>query len=188
MPIYIEIFYKLFYYTFSKLSSFEIPRNAGDFSLIDRKAIQWILQFNETDYFFRGIRAYVGFKQTGVDYVRPERKFGKSTNNILKNIGWAKKAIFSYSNIPLNLITSVGFLSVFLTICLIIYVIVVKFFFWDKIPQGITFISILIMLFGSLSLLSLGLLGEYIGKVLEETKKGPRFIVNKIIQRGKDIN
>lgn len=188
MPKYTEFYYKLFYYLFSKLSSFKIPQNAGDFSLIDRKAIQWILQFNESDYFLRGIRAYVGFKQTGVDYVRPERKFGKSTNSILKNIGWAKKAIFSYSNIPLNLITLIGFLSVIFTICLMSYLIIVKFLFWNAIPEGITFVSILIMLFGSVSLLSLGLLGEYIGKVLEETKKRPRFIVNKIIERGKDIN
>ena len=149
--------------------------------------MQWILKFEESDYFLRGIRAYVGFKQTGVEYLRPERKFGKSTNNILNNIGWAKKAIFSYSITPLNMITMIGFFAVLLTVLVTIYTLLVKFYYWDQIPQGLTFLSILIMFFGSLTLLSLGLLGEYVGKILEETKKRPRYIVEKIIQHGRDV-
>ena len=67
-----------------------------------------MLQFPERDLFLRGVRAFVGFKQTGVDYVRPERMFGRTTNSLLKNIGWAKKGILSFSNTPLTMLSFLG--------------------------------------------------------------------------------
>ena len=73
---------------------------------MDRRVVGWLLTCTERDLFVRGLRAYVGFKQTGVDYVRPERMFGTSTNNLLKNIEWAKKGIFSFSNTPLTMLTA----------------------------------------------------------------------------------
>ena len=75
---------------------------------MDKRVVKAILRFPERDLFLRGVRAFVGFKQTGVDYVRPERMFGKSTNNLLKNIGWAKKGILSFSNTPLNIMSFAG--------------------------------------------------------------------------------
>ena len=78
MPRYLELFYRAFYRLFAAVSELPIPKDAGDFSLIDRAAVHWILQCQERDAFLRGLRAYVGFKQVGVDYVRPERAFGVS--------------------------------------------------------------------------------------------------------------
>ena len=186
MPFYLEGFYKLFYFLFDKMSNLNIPRNAGDFSLIDRKAARWIVECGERDFFLRGIRAYVGFNQIGVEYIRAERMFGKSTNNWIKNIGWAKKAIFSFSNLPLHIITNIGIYTTFITFCVACYSIFIRFYNPTNIPQGITFLSLMIMFFGSLSILGLGLLGEYIGKILEETKHRPRYIRNKIIIRGNE--
>lgn len=186
MPFYIEFFYKSFYFIFDKMSTLNIPRNAGDFSLIDKKVARWIVECDERDFFLRGIRAYVGFKQVGVEYIRAERMFGKSTNNLFKNIGWAKKAIFSYSSLPLHIITSIGFYTTIMTIILGSYSVFMRFYNPVDVPRGITFISLLIMFFGSLSILGLGLLGEYIGKILEETKRRPRYIRNKIIIRGNE--
>ena len=94
--------FKLFYIIFDKISDFSIPRNAGDFSLIDRKVYKRIVECEERDLFLRGIRAYVGYNQIGVPYKRPERMFGLSTNSLIKNINWAKKAIFAYSSQPLH--------------------------------------------------------------------------------------
>jgi dolichol-phosphate mannosyltransferase len=85
--------YKAFYRVFDYFSYVPIPHDAGDFSLIDRRVVKWILRFPERDLFLRGVRAFAGFKQIGVDYTRPERMFGVSTNSLLKNIGWAKKGI-----------------------------------------------------------------------------------------------
>ena len=100
--------YKAFYRVFDYFSYISIPHDAGDFSLMDKRVVQAILQFPERDLFLRGVRAFAGFRQTGVDYVRPERMFGRSTNNLLKNIGWAKKGILSFSNTPLNMISFAG--------------------------------------------------------------------------------
>jgi len=96
MSIIWGVSYKIFYRIFAAFSYIKIPYDAGDFSLMDKKVVDWILLCGERDLFLRGLRAYVGFKQTGVDYVRPERMFGKSTNSLIKNIGWAKKGIFSF--------------------------------------------------------------------------------------------
>lgn len=188
MPFFIEIFYKGFYTILNKISDLEIPKNAGDFSLIDRKAMHWILECNEKDFFLRGIRAFVGFKQSGVNYYRAERLFGTSTNNWVKNFGWAKKAIFSFSSLPLHLLTFIGVITVIATFILASYSVFLRFFDPTSTPTGITFVSLLIMFFGSFSILGLGLLGEYIGKILEESKSRPRYIRDKVIIRGTETN
>jgi dolichol-phosphate mannosyltransferase len=188
MPFFIEIFYKGFYTILNKISDLEIPKNAGDFSLIDRKAMHWILECNEKDFFLRGIRAFVGFKQSGVNYYRAERLFGTSTNNWIKNFGWAKKAIFSFSSLPLHLLTFTGVITVIATFILASYSVFLRFFDPTSTPTGITFVSLLIMFFGSFSILGLGLLGEYIGKILEESKSRPRYIRDKVIIRGTETN
>ena len=106
--LFMQFAYKAFYRVFDYFSYVPIPHDAGDFSLMDKRVVQAMLQFPERDLFLRGVRAFAGFKQTGVDYVRPERMFGRSTNNLLKNIGWAKKGILSFSNTPLNIMSVRG--------------------------------------------------------------------------------
>ena len=179
-----EFFYRGFYKLFSIMSEVPIPEDAGDFSLIDRAAVYWILQCQERDAFLRGLRAYVGFKQVGVDYMRPERMFGISTNSWIKNIGWAKKGIFSFSRIPLHILTALGGITCLATIGLAILSIVMRLLNPNAVPRGLTFISLLIMFFGSFAILGIGLLGEYIGKIFEETKARPSFIRRNLIMRG----
>lgn len=184
MPILLEACYRGFYRIFAAMSEVPIPKDAGDFSLMDRSVVYWMLQCEERDAFLRGLRAYVGFKQVGVDYVRPERMFGVTTNNWVKNIGWAKKGIFSFSRMPLHLMTAFGGLAIAGTVLLAITSILIKIMFPDLAPKGITFLSLLVMFFGSATLLGIGLLGEYIGKIFEETKARPAFIRHSIIVRG----
>ncbi len=90
-PLLMQFAYKAFYRLFDYFSYVSIPHDAGDFSLMDKRVVQAVLSFPERDLFLRGVRAFAGFKQTGIDYVRPERMFGVTTNSLLKNIGWAKK-------------------------------------------------------------------------------------------------
>lgn len=184
MPRSLELFYKAFYKLFSLLSEVPMPRDAGDFSLLDRTVVHWILECRERDLFLRGLRAYVGFNQVGVDYVRPERMFGRSTNNWVKNIGWAKKAIFSYTRVPLHMLTTIGGIACIATLLLAVASITIRFVSPESVPKGITFLSLLVMFFGSLAIFGIGMLGEYIGKILEETKGRPQFIRRKIISRG----
>lgn len=188
MPIYISIFYKLFYRIFSAVSYIKIPNDAGDFSLIDQKVVTWILKCPERDLFMRGLRAYIGFKQTGVDYFRPERAFGKSTNNFLKNLEWAKKGIFSFSNAPLTILTSMGILFLITSLILITVVACLKIYFPDVAPKGITTVLIAILSFGSLNLFAIGLVGEYVAKIMLEVKGRPRLIRSSLIKNGKIIS
>ena len=180
-----EFFFKAFYRLFSFLSDFKIPVDVGDFSLIDQKVRHWILECKEKDLFLRGIRAYVGFKQGFVNYVRPKRKFGRSTNNMIKNIGWAKKAIFSYSKIPLHFLTFIGVITLILTIMLASYTLFFRLYDSNSVPRGLTFISLIIMFFGSITIFGIGVLGEYISKIFDETKDRPLFIRTRIISNGK---
>ena len=184
-PFYMRIFYKLFYRIFAKFSYITIPKDAGDFALMDKKVVEVLLRFTERDLFLRGLRAYAGFKQTGIDYVRPERKFGRTTNNIFKNIGWAKKGIFSFSYVPLNILSAFGWLMLFASGALMAFQILVKYFFPESIPHGVTTTLLLITFFGSLNLFGISILGEYIAKIFEEVKQRPLFIRKQIIQGGK---
>ncbi|QNK01046.1 NAD-dependent epimerase/dehydratase family protein [Dyella telluris] len=184
MPILLEACYRAFYRVFAVMSEVPVPKDAGDFSLIDRSVVYWLLQCQERDLFLRGLRAYVGFRQEGVDYVRPERMFGVSTNNWIKNIGWAKKGIFSFSRMPLHLLTAAGGFASFATVLLAIFSILVRIFDAESVPKGMTFLSLLVMFFGSFTLLGIGLLGEYVGKIFEETKARPAYIRSSLIVRG----
>ena len=185
MPMVWGIFYKAFYRIFSAFSYIKIPHDAGDFSLIDKKVVEWILLCEERDLFLRGLRAYVGFKQTGVNYIRPERLFGKSTNNLIKNIGWAKKGIFSFSDTPLNILTATGVVLLMMSIAIAAVVIILRVLIPDIAPRGITSVLIAILFFGSLNLFGVGLLGEYISKIIVEVKGRPRLIRSSIVRNGK---
>lgn len=188
MSPWLEWFYKSFYRAFAMMSEFYIPKNAGDFSLIDAKVVRAMLRCQERDSFLRGLRAYVGFRQEGVDYVRPERMFGQSTNNWMRNINWAKKAIFSFSRTPLHLLTAAGFLATAFSLLFSALIFGIKIFFPESAPKGITLVTLLIMFFGSVNLLGLGLLGEYISKIIEEAKQRPPFVRQSLIHKGEIVN
>jgi len=178
--LHMQIFYKLFYRIFRALSDFSIPVDAGDFSLIDRKVVDHLIQFPEKDVFLRGLRAWVGFKQTGVPYVRPERMFGITTNNLMKNIWWAKKAIFSFSVKPLDYIQRMGFLLFVVSIVLSLGYLINYYVNPLTRERGVTTMVLLILGLGGVQLFSLSILGDYLGKILEEVKNRPRFIRSRI--------
>jgi nucleoside-diphosphate-sugar epimerase/glycosyltransferase involved in cell wall biosynthesis len=182
--LFMRLAYKLFYRLFDAFSYLSIPHDAGDFSLIDRRAVKAILQYPERDFFLRGVRAAVGFKQTGIDYVRPQRMFGRTTNSFLKNVGWAKKGILSFSYTPLLALSFFGTILFLLSILLGVGHIASRLLFPGLAPRGATTIILFILFFGSLNLLGVAIVGEYIAKILEETKRRPHFIRKTIIRHG----
>ncbi|GAB1489318.1 hypothetical protein MASR2M8_17710 [Opitutaceae bacterium] len=179
---HMQLLYKGFYRVLRHLSEVDMPVDAGDFSLIDRKVVDHLLKFPERDVFVRGLRAWVGFKQTGVPYVRPERMFGRTTNNFLKNIWWAKKAIFSFSLKPLHYIQGLGLVIFVLSMILSLFYLGYYLLNPPQGARGITTIVLLVLGLGGLQLLSLSILGDYLGKVLEETKARPRYIRARIFK------
>ena len=137
-PWFMQFAYKAFYRVFDWFSFIRIPHDAGDFSLMDKRVVQSLLAFPERDIFLRGCRAFAGFKQTGVDYIRPERMFGRSTNNLIKNLGWAKKGILSFSNTPLNMLSFTGTVLLFLSLLLLVGQAVARLLFPESVPPGVT--------------------------------------------------
>lgn len=181
-PLHMQLFYKAFYRVFRGLSEVSIPVDAGDFSLINRRAIDHLLRFPERDVFLRGLRAWVGFRQTGVPYARPERAFGVSTNSFLKNIWWAKKAIFSFSTKPLAYMQGFGAFMFALTVAAGLFYLVNYFINPPKDASGITTVVLLVLALGGLQLVSISIVGDYLGKVLEEVKGRPRYIRSRILR------
>ncbi|HMG84065.1 MAG TPA: NAD-dependent epimerase/dehydratase family protein, partial [Ferruginibacter sp.] len=173
--------YKTFYRVFRNLSYVPMPLDAGDFSMMDRKVANELIMLPETDQFLRGLRAWVGFKQIGVPYIRPERMFGVTTNNWRRNLAWARKAIFSFSYVPLELLTYLGW-TLTLVSLLVALLQIVLYFVAPPIPHGITTIIVLILFFGGINMLAISIIGEYQGKILEEVKKRPKFIRRRIIK------
>lgn len=182
-PLVLQIAYKLFYRIFQKMAYVKVPLDAGDFSLLDRCVVNALNSLPENNRFLRGLRAWVGFKQTGVPYVRPERMFGKSTNSWLKNLGWARKAIFSFSYVPLDLITVLAFSTVFISFLMILLQIVIKLFFPLHTPSGLSTIIVLILFMGGIQLLCLSIIGSYLMHIYDEVKRRPAYIVKNILNR-----
>jgi nucleoside-diphosphate-sugar epimerase/glycosyltransferase involved in cell wall biosynthesis len=187
MPRYLEFLYKLFYRTFAKFSYVKIPLDAGDFSLIDKRVVHWLLLSPERDLFLRGLRAYVGFKQVGVDYERPQRMFGKSTNSFIKNLDWAKKGILSFSNSPLIFLSTLGFISLITSVVGATITATIKFLNPSITIPGITSLTILVLILGSFNIFAVGIVGEYVARVLIEVKGRPRLIRESLTRYGTTI-
>jgi dolichol-phosphate mannosyltransferase len=178
--IIMNFMYKLFYRIFNKISYIKIPLDAGNFALMDKKIVQIINSIKETDRYVRGLRAWVGFKQTGIPYKRLERKYGKTNYNFFGNIRWAKKGIFSFSFFPLEIISYFAYVLFFISIIGIIWHIA-YYFFGPPAPRGTYTLIVIVLFLGSCNLLFLSILSEYISKILEETKNRPNYIIKNIL-------
>jgi len=176
----LELCYKGFYRLFQTMAYIRVPVDAGDFSLIDRKVMNVLNALPERDRFVRGLRAWSGFKQTGVPYLRPERMFGRSTNSMLANFRWAKKGIFSFSYIPLEMI-ALGALLVSLIAVLAAFAQIIGRILHPELPQGISLIIVISLFLGAINLLSLAFIAEYVAKIFEEVKQRPQFVVTKLV-------
>jgi dolichol-phosphate mannosyltransferase len=183
-PWYMSAAYKLFYLVFQYFSYVHVPRDAGDFSLMDHRVVRCLLSFPERDLFIRGVRAFIGFRQIGVDYIRPERMFGVTTNSLLKNIGWAKKGLLSFSNAPLNALSAVGLALFALSILLALMYVGSSLLFPTAAPRGFTSLVLVVIFFGSINILAISIIGEYIAKILEEVKRRPHFVRRHFIREG----
>jgi len=174
--------YHLFYVFFSKTAYISIPQDAGEFSLMDRIVVDHINALPERDRFLRGLRAWVGYKSCGVPYVRPERFDGRpsvSTKGLISAFRWARKAIFSFSYKPLEWVTHIAIVAVLLAVVGIIAY--AGLFFFTDTPRGFSTVFILILFFAAIQLLTLAIMGEYLGRIFEEVKGRPRYIIRDIV-------
>jgi len=171
---------RMFYRTINNMTSIELPLDTGEFRLIDRKVCDTVNRLPEKNRYIRGLVSWVGFKQVAVEYDRQERFAGETKYPLRKMIAFAMDAIISFSYKPLKLAITTGFLFSF-TSFIILLVIAYQRFFTDRTIQGWASTMGVILLTQGIVLMILGLLGEYIGRIYEEIKSRPVYIIQEII-------
>lgn len=182
-----RMFYKLFYFLLYYSSEFKFPREAGEFCLMDRKIYTLIAHMKEQNKFIRVLRTWSGFQQMGVLYDRRRREFGVTKHSFRDAMRLALDGLFSFSNIPLRIIFWAGFFALLGSICLSIYSLIWRYLHPNEIP-GYPALMLVIVFFGGLQTISLGIIGEYIYRIYTQTKERPTFIVKGLIntKSGKD--
>lgn len=175
-----DIYYRLL----QKVAEIDIPRNTGDFRLLDRKVVDELKRFPEHNRFLRGLVSYIGFRQTAVAFDRAERYSGKTGYPLKKMIVFASDGILGFSWAPLRFISRVGYLISGLSFIGIIYAIYMKIFHPGITVAGWTFIVIAMLFIGGVQLIMLGILGNYIGRIYTESQNRPLYIIEGVYTKG----
>jgi glycosyltransferase involved in cell wall biosynthesis len=177
---FLKFFYSAFYRLLQRLSDTSIPLDSGDFCVMNKKVVEKMLLLNEKDPFLRGIRAWVGFNQIGLEYERQKRIEGNSGYTLKKLLKIAIDGIFSFSTFPIRLITMIGIIGSSVAFFYGLYTMIIYFFVGIPV-KGFTSLALLIVFFSSLILVSLGILGEYISRIYIESKNRPHTIISEFI-------
>lgn len=172
--------YWLFYRLLGRLSPTPIPLDSGDFSLLDRKVVALLNSLPERRRFVRGLRAWAGFKQVGVPFERAARAAGKPKYTFGKLIGLAADGILSFSHVPLRAAAAFGFVIAILSFVAIVAVIYLRLAH-AIVLTGFSTTIITILFLGGIQLLSIGILGEYVGRVYDEVKQRPLYVMKEKI-------
>lgn len=172
----------LFYRLHNRLSSVQIPENVGDFRLMDRAVVQALGQVRETQRFMKGLFAWLGFKTEIIEYARAPRAKGMTKFSGWKLWNLAMEGITGFSTVPLRIWTYVGGLGALLTLCYAAFIVVRTLVQGIDVP-GYASLLVAVLFLGSLQLISIGLLGEYIGRMYLEAKRRPIYVVRKIHER-----
>ncbi|MEQ8153622.1 MAG: glycosyltransferase family 2 protein [Clostridiaceae bacterium] len=171
---------KYFYKFLEAMSEIKIPKDTGDFRLMDRKVVEAFKMMPERNRFIRGMVSWIGFKQTFIEYQRDERYAGETKYPLKKMIRFASDGIISFSSKPLKLVTDLGIITILVSFALLIYIIFEKLFLkstiegWASIMVGITF-------FSGIQIFSLGIIGSYISRIYDESKNRPLYFIKEKI-------
>ncbi len=172
--------YAAFYRLLNRLSDTKIPLDSGDFCVMKKRVVDSMIQLNEKNPFLRGIRAWVGFNQIGVEYERAARFDGQSGYTLRKLMKIAMDGIFSFSSVPIRIITILGVIGLSFSVVYSLMVIYGAIF--NEIPvKGFATITIIILFFSSIILICLGIIGEYIVRIYDEVRNRPYTIIEKTV-------
>lgn len=169
---------KLFYKIYNKMSAIKLPEDVGDFRLMDRIVVDALKKLPERHRFMKGLFAWVGFDIKIVDYVRKPRKSGASKFSGWKLWNFAVEGVTSFSSLPLRIWAYIGTIGAFVSICYATFLVIVTITKGVDLP-GYASLMVSILFFGSLQMISLGIIGEYIGRIYTETKNRPVYLVKR---------
>ena len=172
---------KMFYKTLNALSDVEIPKDTGDFRLVDRKVVDTINSLPEHNKFLRGLFSWVGYKQIPFEYERKERFAGKTKYPLKKMLKLASDGIISFSTKPLKIVGGLGIISIVISFILLIYALISYIFKLNNLSAGWTSLMLGITFFAGVQLLSLWIMSEYIARIYDESKNRPQYIIEKKI-------
>jgi glycosyltransferase involved in cell wall biosynthesis len=159
----------------------DIPIDTGDFRLMDRKVVNQLMSMREKSRFVRGMVSWIGFRQTKVEYTREKRFAGETKYPLKKMMKFAVDGILSFSQAPLRISTAFGFLCSGLSFIFILYGLIIKYYFPGKAIPGWASIFVATLFLGGVQLICFGILGEYLGRIYEEIKNRPLYIIDEEI-------
>lgn len=171
---------RVFYKLLSFLSSSPIPRDVGDYRLMDRVVIEGVRQLGERNRFMKGLFSWPGFNTEVVEYSRPKRSTGQSKWRVWRLFNYALDGIFSFSTAPLRMWTYIGLVLSFFSLAYLVFIVVKTWLFGVDLPGYASIVSI-ILFFSGINLIGLGILGEYLGRVFIEVKQRPVYLIKKKI-------
>ena len=171
----------LFYKTIDRMSSVSIPDQAGDFRLLSRRALDALLSMPERARFLRGMSSWIGFRQVGVGYERDARRAGHTKYPLRRMLTFASDAVTSFSTTPIRLVVGLGFVSVVLCLAALAWTLYLRLF-TEETVAGWTSLLVVVLFLGGVQLLSLGIIGQYVGRIFEEVKDRPLYVVDEIVE------
>ena len=172
---------KAFYKILNALSDVDIPQDTGDFRLVDKKIVEKMNSLPEHNKFLRGLWSWLGFKQCAYEYDRKERFAGKTKYPLKKMLKLASDGIISFSSKPIKLVGMLGIISIVISFAILIYALISYFCNLNNLSAGWTSLMCAITFFAGVQLLSLWIISEYIGRIYDETKGRPQYIIDKKI-------
>jgi dolichol-phosphate mannosyltransferase len=178
-----KLCFELFYKLFNMMAERPIPLDSGDFGLMSRRVAKLVQSMPEQDRFVRGLRSWVGFKQIGIPYDRPERLHGTTQYGFFKHVGLAMDGIFSFSRVPVRLALWVGILTVCVSFLYIVFSYIMLFFFHVGEIRGWTSIVTLIFMVAGTNMVATSIVGEYVVRIYFQSKARPLFIVEEVQER-----
>ncbi len=178
---WLRLSFFLFYRIFRRLSSVPVPLDAGDFGLMSRRVVDELRRTPERHRFLRGLRSWVGFRQVALPVARPERQAGKSKYSLRRRLAGAFDGIFAFSILPIRAAAMLGAAAIVLSTGFAFYALYAKLVLHQS-TRGFTALTLLITFLSGVNLFFLGVVGEYVGRVYEEVKRRPPYIVGRIIR------
>ena len=180
-PWWLRMCYYVFYRLLAALSSIELPLDSGDFGLMSRRVVDEIRAMPEHHRYLRGLRTWVGFRQIGIPVERAARHAGRTKYSPLKLLKLASDGIFAFSIVPLRAAAILGAVAITCSLLFALYSLYAKF--WLHVPQGFTALIFVITFLSGMNLFFLGIIGEYVGRVYEEAKARPHYVVRRVFSQ-----
>jgi polyisoprenyl-phosphate glycosyltransferase len=179
-PLALRLCYFVFYRLMAKLSDIRLPLDSGDFGLMSRRVVQHVRGMPEHHRYLRGMRSWVGFRQIGIPVERAQRHSGKSKYSLVGLMRLAADGIFAFSIVPIRAAALMGAFVMLLSLLYVCYAVYAKIFLHES-PQGFTALLVAVTFLSGIVLFFLGIIGEYVGRIYEETKARPQYVIGQMV-------